>query len=250
MQANKVIMTNRQVVSFADRGFSLVELSIVLVIVGLLVAGAMAGRALLRSAELRAVISEVENYKVQIDNFVTQYEGLPGDISNASAFWSGENNGDNNGRIGSVGTDNDEVFYAWRHLMLGRFIVGEYSGGTGDAVIGTNVPRSDYFANAGYSVVWDSAPGGWADALGRNFPGNVVVFATDVTSEDTLEGAVLAPEDAYSIDVKIDNEQPDYGKVLAENGDGVTGCTTGSAPNVEYDFSNVTVLCRMYFHLE
>lgn len=234
------------------RGFSLVELSVSLVIIGLLVTGAIAGIALIRSAELRALISEIEEYKVQIDNFKTQYEGLPGDISNASSFWAGAKDGNNNDKIGEALSDNLEVLDAWHHLYLGRFVFDEFSvsGVAFDALIGDNVPESNYQDNAGYSIAFYNTPGGYQDALGRSFSGNIITFATDNTTEDVLQGAVLTPEDAYAIDIKIDNEQPDFGKVLSENGDSAASCTTGAQPNVEYNFNTTTPACIMHFHIE
>lgn len=239
-------------VNFFNKGFSLVELSVALVIIALIVTGAISGMTLIRSAELRAIISEIEEYKVQVDNFKVQYEALPGDLSNASEFWASANNGNNNDKIGEALTDNLEVIDVWHHLYLARFIVDEFSPSavSTDAVIGTTVPESNYLDNSGYSLAYYAAPGGYVDALGRSFSGNVITYATDNTTEDVLQGGVISPEDAYAIDIKIDNEQPDYGKVIAVNGDSVTGCTIGVAPNILYDFSTDSTNCVMHFHIK
>jgi len=60
-------------------GFTLVELSIVLVIIGLLVSGVLMGRDLIRAAEIRAGISQIEKYNVAINAFKLKYDCLPGD---------------------------------------------------------------------------------------------------------------------------------------------------------------------------
>ena len=59
--------------------FTLIELSIVLIIIGLLVAGITGGASLIKSAQLRSVMSEARGYNVAVNSFVVQYDELPGD---------------------------------------------------------------------------------------------------------------------------------------------------------------------------
>ena len=61
-----------------NKGFSLIELSIVLIIIGLLVAGITGGASLIKSAELRAVMSEVRNYQTAVNAYYTATGKLPG----------------------------------------------------------------------------------------------------------------------------------------------------------------------------
>ena len=60
------------------RGFSLIELAIVLVIIGLLSGGVLIGQSLIRNAELQAAINEVGKYKDAIATFQQKYIELPG----------------------------------------------------------------------------------------------------------------------------------------------------------------------------
>lgn len=62
-------------------GFSLIELSIVLVILGLLIAGVSGGASLIKSAELRAATAEYKNFTTAMGAFQTQFDGLPGDYN-------------------------------------------------------------------------------------------------------------------------------------------------------------------------
>ena len=59
--------------------FSLIELSIVLIIIGLLIAGITGGASLIKSSELRSVMSEAKSYQVAVNSFYTQYDSYPGD---------------------------------------------------------------------------------------------------------------------------------------------------------------------------
>lgn len=60
-------------------GFSLVELSIVLVILGLLVGGVLTGQSLIRASELRKFMNTMERYKAATYTFRDKYFALPGD---------------------------------------------------------------------------------------------------------------------------------------------------------------------------
>jgi prepilin-type N-terminal cleavage/methylation domain-containing protein len=69
-------------------GFTLVELSIVLVIIGLIVGGILVGRDLIRASEVRSSVSQLEKLDTAVNAFRLKYEALPGDISaeQAAAF--------------------------------------------------------------------------------------------------------------------------------------------------------------------
>ena len=128
--------------------FSLVELSIVLVILGLLTGGILAGQNLIRASELRAVITEFQNYNTAVNTFRDKYFALPGDMRNATAFWGdqatgtescsdgsvpdgtpGTCNGDGNGNITSA-AGVIEYLRFWQHLSLSGLIEGSYTGYT------------------------------------------------------------------------------------------------------------------------
>src|SRR3982751_930235 len=72
----------------AEKGFTLIELSIVLVIIGLIVGGVLVGQDLIRAAEVRATISQIEKYNTAVNTFRGKYNALPGDLnaSTATAF--------------------------------------------------------------------------------------------------------------------------------------------------------------------
>ncbi len=70
-----------------EQGFTLIELAVVLVIVGLLVAGIMTGAALIDNADKRDTIKTFEEIKLSIKAFRLKYNAMPGDMANAESIW-------------------------------------------------------------------------------------------------------------------------------------------------------------------
>lgn len=164
-------------------GFSLVELSIVLVILGLLVGGILAGQSLIRAAELRSVSTEYARITTSLHAFRDRYFAIPGDFREATRFWqrmtttgctsnssaalnaSGACDGDGNGMLnnGTAVSAPSEPYQLWRHLALAGLIEGSFTGTSGPSgnhhgVIGTNVPASK-IGGAGWS--WYNLPLAW-----------------------------------------------------------------------------------------
>src|SRR5579872_6907625 len=78
-----------------ESGFTLVELSIVLVIIGLIISSVLVGQDLIRSAELRATVTQLEGYNAAVGTFRGKYNGLPGDVAGAVNYGFASNgNGD------------------------------------------------------------------------------------------------------------------------------------------------------------
>jgi len=88
-------MTSSNVTKKRIRAFSLIELSIVLIIIGLIVGGFLAGTALVKNAELRAIMTEAREYSVAVRAFFAQYDALPGDSTRdyTNSGYTGNDNG-------------------------------------------------------------------------------------------------------------------------------------------------------------
>ncbi len=81
------------------QGFTLVELYIVLVIIGLIVGGVLTGQALIAAAKVRAQMTQLDQYDAAINTFRAKYDCLPGDCANApssQASGAGSTVGDGN----------------------------------------------------------------------------------------------------------------------------------------------------------
>ena len=233
-----------------NNGFSLVELAVVIVVIGLLVAGATLGSGLMRQAELRAVLAESEKYSIAVEHFAQLYGKLPGDLPNATGsnnFFDGNTtNGDGNGQIDSATpSGTEETFAAWDQLVLARYITGSYTGAadSSSATIGTNVPASSNIAGAGFSLAWIAQPGeGAQDALGRYYAGNYLILASDDDAGTVLTGGAIPPDDAFFIDDKADNAKANSGRILG----GGASCFTGA----DYEFSSAGNICHLYFNIK
>lgn len=227
-------------------GFSLVELSIVLVVIALLVGGILGGRSLIKAAELRSVMNEASAWQTAVQTFRSRYNEYPGDFSQATQYWSGTGNGNGDGRIG--GTTLNERFRFWQHLSLAGLIPGTYtgvaaSGGPNAHVAGQNAPASKY-PNAGWSI--ESVYGGYP-AIRYNLDYHNALMFGAPTGPDPFYGPLLAPEEAWGIDVKMDDGKPGRGSVVAI---WYTACGGASADNhydSDYVLSDRSPRCALYF---
>ncbi len=210
-----------------QKAFTLVELSIVLVILGLLVGGVLAGQSLIHAAELRAVTTEFTSYKTALGAFREKYLALPGDMSNAVRFWGAADgttadgidtdcvaldhlaaptsaatcNGDGNGQI-NFGMNNElELYRAWQHLANAGLVEGAPN----------TLPKSKFPA-MGWSLAYLTD---WA-AVGDKYPlqyKNALQFGEHKIDGDPLLDTLMKAEDAYNIDMKMDDGRPQSGAV-------------------------------------
>jgi prepilin-type N-terminal cleavage/methylation domain-containing protein len=64
-----------------EEGFTLVELSIVLVIIGLIIGGVLVGQDMIKAAEIRSTVSQIQSYDTAANTFRDKYEYVPGDVA-------------------------------------------------------------------------------------------------------------------------------------------------------------------------
>jgi prepilin-type N-terminal cleavage/methylation domain-containing protein len=213
-------------------GFTLVELSLVIIIIGFLIAGISAGHSLIKQAVITAVIDEKTQYINAAYTFRTTFGYLPGDFPNAFAYWGlncapdgspGDCNGNGDGQIyyvfGPSQPNQHEGLHAWQHMALAGIIPGSYTGIAVDvdngAEGGVDAPFSKY------------APGIWVFTNTNNTYANPLY--TDLTRQGNLLllgqrsynnmplVPLLTPSDAQNIDTKIDDGIPRSGYVFSDN---------------------------------
>jgi prepilin-type N-terminal cleavage/methylation domain-containing protein len=227
-------------------GFTLIEMSIVLVIIGLIVGGVLVGQSLISAAGVRATISQIEKYNQAVNTFYGKYGYLPGDIpaGPASQFgfgargqYAGEGDGNgilegvfhdtaamNNGTIGQTG----ELTMFWQDLSAARLIEAGFSSASSTTLPSGTItlsssPSVDAYLPAAkigagnYIYVWSSG-----SALSGNLnglsSGSLNFFGISAVSQIfpyLASVPALTVQQAYSIDTKIDDGLPQSGRVMA-----------------------------------
>lgn len=242
-------------------GFSLVELSIVLVILGLLVGGILAGQSLIRAAELRAVSSESQRFSTALNAFRDKYFALPGDMSNATSFgatWVA--NGDANGQINPNATPaSNEASLFWIHLTQAGLVEGQYANtgntayGSAAMTLGKAKPASK-LSGGGWNVLWLGAQS--TTSTNTYFDGSYGnAFTFGGGSAFDMPAVLLKAEEAWNLDTKMDDGRPATGSLMTLERDSLASgqaaaCTNGAGAattmvNATYALDTTTVNCAL-----
>lgn len=213
-----------------DHGFTLLELSIVLVIIGLIVGGILVGQDLIKASEVRSTVGQIEKYNSSVNAFRTKYGGIPGDLPAANALAFGlatragsAGRGDGNGLVDSTGgTNSSEVFgqevaLFWNDLSQANLVDGQFTGLTNvdsaaplavtTAEISLTFPPAR-LARGNYITVGNNA--------GINYYLILGLSSVTVTTGQYTATANLTPTEAYNMDNKLDDGQPNTGVVQAK----------------------------------
>lgn len=255
-----------------NKGFTILELSIVLVILGLITGGILAGQALYKSAELNAVMTETQQYVMAFNNFRMEYNALPGDFSNATDFFGAADggngtgadcrdldkskmtatcNGNNNGMVDA----NYEMFYMWHHLQVAGLINGQYEGRS-DPDIGVNswahtpyknCPGSSFQTGNAYALRYQgyTTSSSWFNGE----YGHLIMFGQAVKTTNLPRGRAFIPSELWKLDEKYDDGKPGQGQIVTRAGENpeTPNCTetTPGAGDITDGATDLNAVYRM-----
>jgi prepilin-type N-terminal cleavage/methylation domain-containing protein len=143
-------------------GFTLIEIAIVLVIIGLLLGGVLKGQELITAARVRNLVAQQDGIKAAFFGFQDRYRALPGDYRDAGVNLNcpgGCPSGNGDGRI-TDGTPREDIF-VWTHLSAAGFLNGSYSAtSAANALQPDNTPTNPY--STYIRLAYDNSFGGSA----------------------------------------------------------------------------------------
>lgn len=220
----------------SQRGFTLVEIAMVLVIVALLMGGVLRGQELVTQARIRDVINDLSGVTAAYQFYYDRYKALPGDDGNAASRWAaysakaGGGDGAVSGKYmdaapfdptaGGFVVDNtqNEALAFWWHLRMAGFVAGPTTG-------------------PGAATQPNNSVGGivGVQSSGLSLP-SLIVCESNVPDKM-----------AIAVDTQLDDQRPNAGQVRAFKQSSTNEDVMGKAPNVtDYQETGSTqyVLCK------
>jgi prepilin-type N-terminal cleavage/methylation domain-containing protein len=221
----------------SEQGFTLVELAIVLVIIGLIIGGILKGQELIASARMKSTLTDIDAIRAATATFQDKYGGLPGDYFEGQAqlgtpngiTWTapacdGANQRcDGDGLIEGTGITNETLLF-WQHLALGNMISGIEVAAAPSTSMGVGVPAA--------------AIGGGLALQNQNIGGRTTHWLRLGTGANLTTGVATGLQ-ADTIDSKIDDGRPGTGSVRT---------TTAACINAG-DYNPSGDQCLMYYEL-
>jgi len=256
----------------AQAGFTLVELAIVMIIIGLLIAGVLKGQQLITNAQITSTVAQIKAIDAATTSFRDQYNGVPGDLLNGAARIPNCNaapcnyagNGDN--RVGTAsitfgtavtalpgaGNVGEQAAY-WAQLDFAGLLTGLNPGIAGWG----NYAPSSKITGGGFDVGWY---GGGLTLNGMQGTVNNAnageYLALHGTANAIVNGAAadafMTPNQATRIDTKIDDGLPNTGTVLAgaSAGAGAASCAAAGTAVAVYNEALSNALCTLYINFQ
>mgnify|MGYP003384125603 CR=1 FL=1 len=179
-------------------GFTLVEIAIVLVIIGLILGGVLKGQVLIDNSKYKNFTKQIESYRGAFYTFQDTYQALPGDILNIEALDPNAEPGNGNGVINGnrCTTTDEESCTVWSHLRYAGIIAG-----SPDDTDATASPTHTY--------------GGLVDTIATATWGNGV-------SENKILAEGIPGDVAQRYDNEYDDGDATSGSVSRNGGSGTT----------------------------
>ncbi len=265
-----------------QKGFTLVELAIVMTIIGLLIGGILKGQELMENARVTSTVAQVKSYEAAVTTFRDSFNAVPGDISNANVRIAGCTTACNavagtagNGIVGPLAwatttawpaqmtaalngadpsTEAQETQLFWTHLLKADLIAGVTDAPLRNGGVlgwGESHPAAriggGFVAGHGNGA---TAPGALTTSTTAGVSGLVLMLQTAVnTNPATTSGTQpMTPARAAQIDRRIDDGRPNTGYVHAYGL--TTSCYGGTAANTVYTESVTSKDCGLVLRIQ
>jgi prepilin-type N-terminal cleavage/methylation domain-containing protein len=238
-----------------QEGFTLVELAVVMIIIGLLLGGVLKGAEIVYNAKYKRTLSDFKSMMAAHYTFVDMYRAIPGDMANATIRVPGCNganncaNGDGNGMVGtrinnsthieSTPTIQENIQY-WKHLSLADLIKGVNPGASnnpGNSLYGESHPEAP--VGGGWNVIM-TVPAGVGD-----YGGNGILY--HLTGTPNRNDLALTPLMAERFDRDLDDGRPNTGSVTAEYA-ASSSCDDDASNSYRTDLTSIE--CIVYFEVD
>ena len=231
----------------AQSGFTLVEIAIVLVIIGLLLGGILKGQEMITQAKIKNLIGDMNGVSAAMNSYQDRYRALPGDDKNAGTRWQNTTtpgNGDgvvNDAYLAVVPTTLanaaataalPESTFFWHHLRLAGFVSGTGADQPFNALSGKmGVQTGDGAAVSGTAT----APGATLASSGITDFGGLILCSANLPDKVSI-----------SVDAQLDDGNGATGSVRAalQNAPNMAIGNTTAATNYFETGTNIYVLCR------
>jgi prepilin-type N-terminal cleavage/methylation domain-containing protein len=215
-------------------GFTLVEIAIVLVIIGLLLGGILKGQEMITQARIKNVVNDFNGITAAYASYQDRYRAIPGDDPGAAGRWAGAVSGNGNGVL--AGTYNavpaaatpaagEESNLFWWHLRLSGFIAGPTTG----AGVG-NQPNNAFGGKIGAQNAVIAAGPPPTQALGMS---GLIICSAGVPDKV-----------AIAVDTQMDDQSSATGTLRAMLGDSQTAVVAAPVATYQETGANAYVVCK------
>lgn len=246
-----------------EKGFTLVELAVVMIIVGLLIGGILKGQEMIANAQVTSTVAQAKAVDAAFSTFRDMYDAVPGDMTTPAARLPGCNAGtqcvvagDGNSRVGTpatfsavaaLGTENTAF---WAQLSAADLITGIDTSTAATANWGSALPSSKIAG--GFKIGYETGDGTNAGTVGlvaAAAPRGGHYLALTGAPAVAVGGAgsdVLTASKAARVDRKMDDGLANTGSVRAAAQTAANCATAGGIYNEATD----AVACSLYIRIQ